>query len=565
MMLSPTAIDAVRAILQPRDFYRESHARIYRAAVALHELGSAVDAIAVADELQARGDLDTIGGRERIREIATLVPAVSNAPTHAAIIVKLARFRALITLGSQIEALGWDAGDIDISFARANELYTALQELDAPQALDVETWHRFETQAHDPIPVIVEGLWPEQAFGFIAAPPKKGKTWVALALAIAVAAGKPLFGHYTVPAARPVLYVALEGHRAAIRARVGALARGMNLDPDGDQLANLHFLYKPRGINLADHAWAQRLRRAANQIDAALTIVDVLRAGARIKENDQGEFTNLRHNLQPINDDGRSLALLHHNVKLSEISKERDPGERMSGSGAMFGALDAAIYITGSENHATRLRLSFDTRDLATPNDISIELAGIGTGENGGYTYLDTAAWHILAEEEIAETDLKASPAEIYDWLAEHGGEATNAEIRFALQVSDRTVRDREPRLEELGIEIIRKRGLPTRYRILTPEELAARSQTQETLDLGNTTPESVSEVPTSEVEPLNQAAQSDTTETPETKPLPTPESADLQDNPTSEPRNPPTEGAYARARETPTAPQPHPDDDIPF
>jgi replicative DNA helicase len=79
MMLSPNAIGAVSEVLDAGDFYRESHAKIYRAALALYTKGEPVDAITLVDELEERGQLDEIGGRVRIHELAALVPASANA------------------------------------------------------------------------------------------------------------------------------------------------------------------------------------------------------------------------------------------------------------------------------------------------------------------------------------------------------------------------------------------------------------------------------------------------------------------------------------------------------
>src|SRR3989442_13520554 len=75
MMLSPGAIGAVSEILDAGDFYRESHARIYRAALALYAKGEPVDAITLVDELEERNELEEVGGRVRINELAALVPA----------------------------------------------------------------------------------------------------------------------------------------------------------------------------------------------------------------------------------------------------------------------------------------------------------------------------------------------------------------------------------------------------------------------------------------------------------------------------------------------------------
>ena len=65
MMLSAGAIGAVSEVLDAdgREFYRESHAKIYRAALALYAKGEPVDAITLVDELDERGRAR--GGRRR--------------------------------------------------------------------------------------------------------------------------------------------------------------------------------------------------------------------------------------------------------------------------------------------------------------------------------------------------------------------------------------------------------------------------------------------------------------------------------------------------------------------
>src|ERR1700756_5981112 len=79
MMISPGAIAAVSEIVDAGDFYRESHAKIYRAALQLYGKNEPVDAITLTNELEQRGELDTIGGRVRLHELARLVPATANA------------------------------------------------------------------------------------------------------------------------------------------------------------------------------------------------------------------------------------------------------------------------------------------------------------------------------------------------------------------------------------------------------------------------------------------------------------------------------------------------------
>ena len=61
-------------MLDASDFYRESHAKIYRAALALYAKGEPVDAITLVDELEERGELEDAGGRVRIHELAAARP-----------------------------------------------------------------------------------------------------------------------------------------------------------------------------------------------------------------------------------------------------------------------------------------------------------------------------------------------------------------------------------------------------------------------------------------------------------------------------------------------------------
>ncbi len=108
MMLSAPAIEAVSEIMDGGDFYRESHAKIYRAILELYQHGQPVDAITVADKLDELGQLDDVGGKERIHEIASLVPATSNARHYAKIVSEMGTLRGLTLVGEQIQRLGWD-------------------------------------------------------------------------------------------------------------------------------------------------------------------------------------------------------------------------------------------------------------------------------------------------------------------------------------------------------------------------------------------------------------------------------------------------------------------------
>ena len=108
MLLAPGAIGAVSEILDASDFYRESHAKIFRAALELYGRGEPVDVITLVDALEERGELEAAGGRVRIHELAALVPATANAAHYARIVREMATLRGLIRAGGEVAKLGWE-------------------------------------------------------------------------------------------------------------------------------------------------------------------------------------------------------------------------------------------------------------------------------------------------------------------------------------------------------------------------------------------------------------------------------------------------------------------------
>lgn len=287
-----------------------------------------------------------------------------------------------------------DAGELALAaLLDAAPLYTLpTAELEDGAPWRAQPWPEFRDEAPEEHRWLVDGLVPAGALAFIAGPPKKGKTWIGLALALAIATGRPLLGEY---AATPgaVLYVALEGSRTGLRARIGALARGFGVDPDDAELDRLSMLYRPRPFNLAELSTAGWLSDEAHRIDAVLIVVDVLRAAARFQENVAEDFARVRDALEPLLAEERTALLLHHFGKLTETQKERSPGERMAGTGAMYGALDVGLLITASSEGAKRMTVAVEARDFAAPDALAVAITGEGSGEHGGFTFADTATF----------------------------------------------------------------------------------------------------------------------------------------------------------------------------
>ena len=123
MLLSAGAVATVSEIVVASDFYRESHAKMYRAALALWAKGEPVDAITLADELDERGELEGVGGQARVAELAALVPAASNVEHYARIVKEMATLRSLVRAGQEIQRLGQERpGEVTDLVDRAEQI-----------------------------------------------------------------------------------------------------------------------------------------------------------------------------------------------------------------------------------------------------------------------------------------------------------------------------------------------------------------------------------------------------------------------------------------------------------
>ncbi len=143
-----------------------------------------------------------------------------------------------------------------------------------------------------PTPWLVDELLVSGCVGAVQGPPKSGKTWAILELALAIVTGRAAFGRFDVPAAGPVVLVLEESGRAALHRRLGALSRGYAIQPDA--LANLHYAANRR-VRLDDVRWQSDLAEAVQRIRPAAVFLDPL---ARMKapqrdENAQGEMAVL--------------------------------------------------------------------------------------------------------------------------------------------------------------------------------------------------------------------------------------------------------------------------------
>ena len=102
ILLDNDVLHDVVGLLKVEDFYRDSHQILYRAIRDLYDLGKAIDAITLADELIRRDQFKAIGGDEFISQILSSVPHAANAKYYAQIVRQKAVSRALIESANEI-------------------------------------------------------------------------------------------------------------------------------------------------------------------------------------------------------------------------------------------------------------------------------------------------------------------------------------------------------------------------------------------------------------------------------------------------------------------------------
>jgi replicative DNA helicase len=108
LMLSKQAMAVVLGRVKAEHFYRDAHAHIYKAILALYQRSEPVDLVTLANELRKNGVLEEIGGRVYLAELADAVPTASNAERYADIVIEKALLRRIIDMGSDLVKMGFD-------------------------------------------------------------------------------------------------------------------------------------------------------------------------------------------------------------------------------------------------------------------------------------------------------------------------------------------------------------------------------------------------------------------------------------------------------------------------
>ena len=110
-MLNSEMLEETILKLDPEDFFRPAHRVIFESVSNLNARRIPVDQISLVDNLNATGQLEAVGGRSYIIELADNTFALTNWSNHVEIVKRTSMLRQLIYASADIAALAYNAPD----------------------------------------------------------------------------------------------------------------------------------------------------------------------------------------------------------------------------------------------------------------------------------------------------------------------------------------------------------------------------------------------------------------------------------------------------------------------
>jgi len=332
MMMEPAALQHA-ATLGPTAFYSERYRRIFLACAKTFAKRGAVDPLLVVDELTESGQLEQVGG---IAQIAKMTApdgfTFQHAKHYAEILKREEARRAGVLAARELAAIaaGADAPAIIAAFRDRARLLEA----DSPRP-DLRRISMAEVifGALPPIPWLVEDWFGVGDSFVLGGEWGSGKSYLALDLAVSLAAGISWLGHVPVVAATPVLYLDEENNEINARRRLSRVIKGRNIDPIVCASLPLSYLTMNK-IKLNTARGKNIVRREIEAIGAKLVILDsFVRFGRKLKSTDNDALAEFHDDaITPLKVDfGVGIFGLDHMRKPGEADDKADPAHRIQG------------------------------------------------------------------------------------------------------------------------------------------------------------------------------------------------------------------------------------------
>lgn len=214
-------------------------------------------------------------------------------------------------------------------------------------------------------------------------PPKSGKSFTAIALALSIASGVPVFGKYKILRPGPVVYLSGEGHQGMKRRmRAWGAAHGLS----DDELAALPFYYRTSVPNTRDAAneaiaYVEGIRSALSRSPVLVIIDTMARTLGGMDEDASGDATLFLDMVQYMRDRlSTTMWCIGHTGK--------DASKGIRGSSNFAAGFDTMLLQTRDEKTGL-MYLGTDVAKDAEPFgplELKLESVPLGEGEKPGYS-----------------------------------------------------------------------------------------------------------------------------------------------------------------------------------
>ena len=217
---------------------------------------------------------------------------------------------------------------------------------------------------------MVDELWGSQAVGIIGGEPKCGKSFLALDLAVAVAAGVPCLRRFEADQPGPVLMFAAEDAGHIVRTRLQGIAQSAGA---GFETLDIAVIDVPT-LRLDHRNDRQRLQETMERIEPRLLVLDPLVRLHGVDENAVADIAPILGFLRDLQRRFGTAVLLVHHARKSGATR---PGQALRGSSELHAWGDSNLYLRRRDK---QIVMTVEHRAAPGLNDIEVELADHGQG-----------------------------------------------------------------------------------------------------------------------------------------------------------------------------------------
>lgn len=361
----------------PGDFYLVTLQKIWSAILELRDEGKEIDYLTVEDRLRnediGRGEL---AGGAYLSSLLVAAPTVMHAEDYARIVTEHSARRRLLGVAGQIAKLA----DLPVNGTGPRGPFTDAEAIlkEAMQGVAAKPRQRYTAAELAGLEVpwvryVLDGLVVDGGLTLLAGESGAGKSWLALDLALAVAAWEAQAWGRAAEGGS-VLFFAADNSIRSTHHRVVDLCKGRDILPPDDTLT---FDFDP--LKLSAPAGPATIADAISQSKARLVVLDaIVRYMGEGDENSAGDVGAIMASLREIaNRTGTAFLIVHHLRKVYGDSRTRAKlADRVRGSGDFIGSVDSALVVTakGQGPNQVRTLAQVKNRDDEEANALTFDI-----------------------------------------------------------------------------------------------------------------------------------------------------------------------------------------------